>query len=52
MTDIVAKSKPKRLSKSTRTHTRRLKAAARETGAVRAQASHTPPPAKATDKTN
>jgi hypothetical protein len=34
MTDMVAKSEPKRLSKSTRTHTRRLKAAARETGAA------------------
>jgi hypothetical protein len=34
MTDMVAKGKPKRLSKSTRIHTRRVKAEARETGAA------------------
>jgi hypothetical protein len=37
MTDMATKSKPKRLSKSTRTHTRRVKAAARETGAAAAR---------------
>jgi hypothetical protein len=37
MTDIVTKSKPKRLSKSTRAHTRRMKAEARETSAAAAK---------------
>ena len=52
MTDIVIKSKPKRLSKSTRIHARRVKQEARDTGAARAQASHAPRPAKAADKAN